>query len=599
MSSGTHNMPSLANAEISLPRHRKVVLVIDLVESVSMMQADELGVITRWQAFMAHVNQFILPTNEGRLVKSLGDGLMVEFNVARQAAAAAFAMHSWMRTQCAPVRGGTLLQLRAGMHLADIYIGQQDVYGSGVNLAARVATLAGPGQTIVTTEVSEQLVAGLDADVEDLGERYLKHLQEPVRAYRVEVVGPRQSPAHRPPVTLAQPAIAVIPFEARSTAPEQWAIGDLIADGVITQLARTELQVLSRLSSAAFKGRTTSTGEIETHLGVSYALSGSYYVNGSEFVVTAELADLRNGRILWTDRWNASLGDLLQRESELIGALAAGAHGAIVKSELRYVATQPPEALADYSLLLGGVSLMHRQSRGDFVRAKVLLEHLIDRQPRFGLPRAWLGKWYALGAAQGWLGDAGKEAKRALHEVDRALEADGSLSLAMTIRGLIHGYVLKDFDASESAYQAALAENANESLAWLYMATLNSWKGRGEDAKSAAQQALALSPLDPSRYYYESLAATAFFAATDYAGAVALAERSLKANCLHTSTHKTLIVASVMNGNVERARQVASALLQMEPGFTLEQFRHRSPMIDSPQLPAILDSMLIAGIPPR
>ncbi|MBT2324938.1 adenylate/guanylate cyclase domain-containing protein [Variovorax paradoxus] len=223
LSSGNKNMPPLADSSFSLQRRRKVVLVVDLVESVSLMQADELGVIQRWQAFLAHVNQIVLPHNEGRLVKSLGDGLMLEFDAAPRAAAAASAMHDWMARQAAPLQRGDRLQLRAGMHAADVYVDQHDIYGTGVNIAARMATLAGPGETVATTEARDELTDGLDGTIEDLGSCYLKHLGEPVRAYKVGQKGATAPPpggfGH---AGTLQPTIAVVPFESRVSDPEHF-----------------------------------------------------------------------------------------------------------------------------------------------------------------------------------------------------------------------------------------------------------------------------------------------------------------------------------------------------------------------------------------
>ncbi|MBT2300917.1 hypothetical protein J7E70_10615 [Variovorax paradoxus] len=597
LSSGNKKMPSFDDPGFSLQRHRKVVLVVDLVESVSLMQADELGVIARWQAFLAHVNQLVLPAHEGRLVKSLGDGLMVEFESVRNAAAAARAMHAYMSEHNEPIGAGRTMALRAGLHAADVYVDGLDIYGKGVNLAARVATLAGPNQTAMTVEAREELVDGLDVDIEDLGECYLKHVEQTVRVYRMHSCKDEALPG-----PVAEPAsdrqvIAVLPFEAHGEDPKHAVVGDLICDAVIHQLARTDLHVLSRLSCAAFKGRVVDRGMIERGLGARYALTGTFHVNGIHLFVAATLTDLRDGSVLWAGRRTTALSDLFDAESELAAMMAEGTYSAILQSHIGHARNQPPAALDDYALLVGGIALMHRQSRTDFARSRELLEHLTERRPRFGAPRAWLGQWYAIGVSQGWLADPQQEAKRAMFEVERAFESDPSLSLAMTIRGQIEGYLLKDFDAAERAYRIAIAENPNEALAWLFMATLNAWRGLGEQAKQAADRALLLSPLHPARYYYESLAATAYLSAGEFAKSAELAERSLRSQRLHASTYKTLIAASVMMGREARAREVATALLEIEPNFTIEQFVARSPMASSPQLQDIVESMRSAGIP--
>lgn len=581
--------------QLGLERRRKVVLVVDMVESVSLMAQDELGVIHQWQAFLAHVDRSVLPAHGGRLVKSLGDGLMIEFAEARQAVDAASGMHAWA-ADAAPVRSGRRLGFRIGLHSASFLADARDIYGSDVNLAARVAALATPGQTLVTPQVQEQLVEGMDGELTDCGERYVKHVAEPIRVYEVRSA-PQAAAAAVADREIEKPVVVVLPFDARGVDAEQALVGDLIADAVIHQLARTELLVLSRLTSASIHGRGLSPAQIREQVGARYALSGTCHATGGRLLVSAELVDLTDdGTVLWSARHAGTLDDLLTPDSELAGQISEGAFTAIAEGRGRHAASQPPSSLGDYSLLLGGIALMHRQSRTDFRRAHELLEHLTERRPRFGAPRAWLGQWYAIGAAQGWLTDVAVEARRAMAQVDRAIQDDPSLSLAMTIKGQVASYMQKNFDEAERAYRQALAENPNEGLAWLFTAALHAWRGEGAQARDAADRALLLSPIHPARYFYESLAATAYLAAGELAQARRLAEHSIRTHCLHTSTHKTLVVVSVLQGDIRRAREVAGQLLALEPGFTVNGFLARSPMARSPLASEIARSMREAGI---
>jgi adenylate cyclase len=177
---------SVVTADFRLPRLLKLVLVVDLVESVRAMEVEEVGVIARWQAFLRHVKMVILPAHAGRLVKSLGDGLMVEFDAALDAVSAAADMHAWMADICTPLGDNRRLALRAGVHSAYIFVGREDVYGVGVNLAARVAALARPGTTAATTQVKDRLAGAPGLSILDLGEFCLKHIEKPVRLFQVD-----------------------------------------------------------------------------------------------------------------------------------------------------------------------------------------------------------------------------------------------------------------------------------------------------------------------------------------------------------------------------------------------------------------------------
>ena len=264
-----------------LPQQRhKVVLVLDLVESVRLMAANEAAVINQWRGFMHHATTQVLPACHGRLVKSLGDGLLAEFDQPIDAVQAALALHRYFAPLNQTLPSAQQLHLRAGINATHLYVDENDVYGQGVNLAARVADLASPGETLVTASVFDSIVIGVDAEVEDRGESYLKHWPEPVRTWMLYPVS-SDSAAVRPRVPEGvaadfRPSIAVVPFETRSHAAEQYVIGELIADGVIAQLSRSQnLRVISRMSTTAFRGRQRTADEIGQRLDASFVLGGS------------------------------------------------------------------------------------------------------------------------------------------------------------------------------------------------------------------------------------------------------------------------------------------------------------------------------------
>jgi len=558
---------------------QKVVLVIDLVESVRLMSADEAGTVARWHSFVRQAQAEVIPAHRGRLVKSLGDGLLVEFEQARDAVNAAQTLQSTISLANANLSTDRHMHLRAGINSSQIYTDQLDIYGAGVNLAARLATLAGPGETVVSASVRDGLTDGLDANIEDLGGCYLKHLEEPVRAYRVGVVGSAPVVASRGAYgSPLQPAIAVVPFTNRSIGVEHFAAGELIADGVIARLSKTrELKVISRLSTTAFRDRQMDTRVIKSHLGVNYVLTGSYLLNGNSLGVSAELVDPSTGHIIWADRIQAPLHDLFESESELCGNLADKAHAAIMASELHSAVTQPLPSLRSYSLLLGAMTLMHRANYTEFDKARLMLERLTELHGLNALPHAWMAKWYVLKAAQGWSSDPHHDAAQALACCSKALAQDSQSALAIAITGQVHGYLRKDLDEAEKFYHQALACDPNESLAWLWLGMNFGFRGQSEQAADSAEHALLLSPLDPLRYYYQSLAASASIAAGRHDRAIELACASLRANRTHSSTYRALAIAQVLSGDVAAGTATVRQLLTLEPNFTVRAFLARYP----------------------
>ena len=580
------------------------ILVVDVVESVRLIEQHEDDVVARWRAFVDHVNAIILPAHDGRLVKSLGDGMVLEFQRAPSSLAAAFAIQAAASAANEDIASDRRIELRIGTDVGTLIADERDVYGHRVNLAARLASLARPGEIVVSADVRDQITPALDAEVEDLGECYLKNLMRPVRAYRV--APPRQHD-RRPTVDRTQarfaskellPTIAVIPFQARSFEPQDELLGEILADEVIGALSRTaHMHVISRLSTTAFRWRDVSTDDVSRVLNASYVLTGSYRVSGTRVVVLAQLAESRRGRVVWSAELKGQVQGILNGDAGLIERVVNEVSAAMMTRELERARSQSLPTLESYALLLGAIALMHRLSRTDFDQARDLLQALIDRTPRQAVPYAWLAKWHVLRVQQGWCDDPTAEAQRALAATRRALDLDVDCALALAIDGFVHTNLLRQFDVALNRYETALAINPNESIAWLLKGTLHAFKGEGTPAMKDTRHALKLSPLDPLRYFYDSLAATAALAAGKYDRARDLALRSLRLNRTHTSTLRALAIAQLHLGEHETARATVKELLAIDPGFTVSKFVARSPSTNFQTGPVWAAALRAAGVP--
>lgn len=555
------------------PRHLTVVLVVDLVESVSLMQNDEAAVISRWRAFVAHVSRVIVPGTKGRVVKSLGDGLLLEFDSAPHGVAAALAMHAWIKSECADMR--MPLALRAGLHCAEVYADEHDIYGAGVNLAARIATLAGPGETVVTSQIRDGLTDGLDGVLEDLGECYLRHIDTPVRAWRVGAAGPQPIlKAVRDYTEPLHPTIAVIPFEARSNEPEHFAIGELLADGVIEQLSHSaELRVISRLSTTAFRARAAAMGQIETHLGATYVLSGTYVTSGSRLLINAELADARSNEVVRVVRLGGEVGDLLQADSELSHGIAAIVHQEILSTAVRKTLAQPLPTLASYSLMLGGITLMHRSSARDFDRSREVLDALVDRHRRAAGARAWLAKWHILRVVRGMSATPDADARLAMEQTRRALDLEPDSALALAIEGHAQCQLSGDIGEARKKIERALELNPSEPVAWLYKSVWSQMWGSSSESVGEALHARLLSPTDPLAYYFDMILAGAFAFNGQHERAIAMALRSLRLDKHQAPTLRALILAQVESGRMDDARATLQQLMQETPDLTIAKYK--------------------------
>jgi adenylate cyclase len=414
------------HAGAGLVQQETVLLLVDLVESVRLMREDEAFTVRRWANVIRKVTEVILPRFGGIMVKSLGDGLMARFETVPDAVNAAGEIHRLVSTLNVGIPENQHFHLRAGVNATMAWSDGSDFYGTGVNLAARLATLAGPAETIASESAHEKLAATLvslakpgetigsaaarddlthevDAFCEDLGDCYLKHFDKPVRAYRIGPVGPRPPLSERSRYgTSAEPTFAVIPFKARSNAPEHFDIGNLIADSVIWRLSKApNMKVISRLSTAVFRDRANNSEEASAYLGANYIVSGAYVVNADRVLITAELSTARDNRVVWTERLNGDIGDLLQSESELVDRIAKAVLLAVLDVEVGHILTQPLPSLESYSLLLGSIKLMHRSNKDDFFQTRKILEELINRHSRIAAPRAWLANWFILRVTRG------------------------------------------------------------------------------------------------------------------------------------------------------------------------------------------------------
>lgn len=563
-----------------LTRSRRAIVVVDVVESVRLMQADEADVIDRLRRFVNEVRSRLLPAHGGRLVKSLGDGLLLEFKDVPSAVTTALAMHTCIEPVNLAHAPHSWLRLRVGVHVGNVVSDDIDIYGHDVNLTQRLMTLAQPDEVVVSADVVDLLVPGLDAEVEDLGLCHLKNLSHPLHAFRL-----RHSPesGRRLPAPAAAddslcPRIAVIPFSGSAFTAAEAAIGDAVADCVIARLSASgHIRVISRLSTSVMRSRAKSVAEIGRLLGVAYVLSGSYESDGTQLKLRAELADARTEEVVWVETLGCAMAEFLQAESAPADHLARRLADAVAAGELRRVRSLPMPTLEGFSLLLGAMMLMHRTARQDFDRAGAMLEHLIERYPRSPEPRAWMAKWYVLRVSRGMVQDLDAESTRALDHTHRALDASPDCSMALAAEGFVMCHMRQDLDAADERLNQALQVNPNDPLAWIFRCAVQSFRGAGEHAMAAGERAVSLSPLDPMRHYYDALASTAALSAGHLPRSIELATRSLLVNRHHLPTLRTLAIAQVEDGQIDAARETVRRVLDIEPGFTISRYLERVP----------------------
>jgi class 3 adenylate cyclase/TolB-like protein len=576
-------------------RAQYAVVVVDVVESVRLMRRAEAWTIGRWRMFVHRVRRDLLPLHGGQLVKSLGDGLMLIFETVPAAVAAAFDMQ---RLTAEPdyVDGELAMRIRIAVHFAEVVVDDLDIYGSGVNLAARILGVANQGDVVISAEVRDALADGLQGHLVNLGDCHLKHWEVPVRVFRLLPIESAGGSALLPAIFLdLRPSIAVVPFSSRDGSGAAW--GDAIAESIVMSLSgNVALRVVSLLSTRVFRHSVPEPEQLRRRLGVAYLVTGSYVESAGRVQVDVQLCSTGDGEIRWAARRHADGRGLFAGDDPTMGEVASRISFEIVRVEVRRARALPLVNLESYTLYLGGVYMLHRLSRGDFERARELLEHLAERYPRNAAPHAMLSKWHVLQAVQGWAPDRRDAGRSARASALRALDLEPDNALALSMQAIVVAQVDGDLQLARQLGEAAVSADPQESHGWLNLGGIHSYLGHAEEAAAMPQRAIELSPMDPARFAFDAFLAEGFLTARRFDGSIAAARRSIRLNAMHATSHRILIIALALDGRIDEARRSVPDLLRLDPSFSVDAYRRGYAGRDLPHFEERLEALRACGV---
>ena len=585
----------------NLKRPTKIIAVVDVVESVRLMEQDEQAFIRRWQAFVAYVVQR-LPLDTGRMHKSLGDGLMLEFADPDGCLRAACAMQAWFSQGNANRAPADHMHLRIGAHLADYVADAYDIYGTDVNLATRIASLAGPGEIIISASLRQRLGEDDNAlQLEDLGSCHLKHVREPVHAFRVGAAGSAPVlPAASRRAEALRATLAVLPFAIHDAAASGTS-GEALADDLISALAASDqVQLVSRLATDHLRPGASDKHGTGQQAAPQYLLGGRARRQGSQLGLSVELVDAATGHVAWARSFKGRSDALGAPDARLLQELVPALHAAIMARETERARGHALPTLGGPTLLLSSIALMHRLCPADTERARARLEHLAERWPRHPAPHAWLAHLHTL-QWQVLAGDAaGQTTQRrlALDQAATAVRCDAGSVLALAMEGHARVHAARDLRGAGERYDQALAGHPEDALTLLFQAEWLALQGRAAAARDAAQRALrACLPL-PLHYLCDSVAAMAALIAGDVGDGLKLARRSVRRNPHHLAGRELLVAALALSGQMAEARDGVPALAQLSPGYSVSSLLARTPAV-APVTRMLADALLCAGVPPQ
>jgi len=533
------------------------------------------------------LDQHLSPSRPLRAHENGQGALVFEFGSAREAAAYAFAVQR--------IGGGKTHADRPTLRMG-IEIGE----ASGERrAAARISALADPGDVLVSAAARDQLIDGLDVSIEDLGEQTVAATGHTVRAFRaLPPALPVQRRPERSQVASNRPSIAVLPFRNLSGDPANEYLGDLIAEDVIGDLSRLiDLTVISRLSTAAFRSRPYQPSGVAEALDVRYVLSGTLHTSAARLRIAADLSDAVTGQVIWAERFEGSVAGIFDLQDQVSHAISRRVVPYVRQLELQRARSAHADTLTAYERTLRAIDHFHRSSRRDHDEARALLESAIEANPSYVTPYAWLAHWYVRRVGQGWSDDPSRDTIEANRYSEGALQRDPTDPQALTVSGLVAGYLNKDLESAIDLHNRALTINPSACSAWLWSTSAYAWLGEGGEAVRRSNRAIELSPLDPQMYMFTSIAGTAHAVAGIYDKAIEFCKRSLRLNRMFASTHRIMTLSLSLAGRESEAREAANELLKLEPGLTASGFLRRYPGSDSAHAKVFAEGLAAAGIP--
>jgi len=546
-------------AEERVQRRLAAVLVADVVGYSRLMGEDESGTLALLKTFRREILDAKLKEYGGHIVNTAWDSLLIEFPSAGGALEYAIDAQQALAKRNETIPEDRRIQFRMGINLGDVIVDGDEIYGDGVNIAARLEALTEPGKICVSAMVRASVRGKLDIDFQDLGDQSLKNIAEPVHVYAI-------SPAYRgfdPAAVgtakglLYRPAVAVLPFENLSGDPEQEYFADGLTEDIITALSHwRSFPVIARNSTFAYKGKSPDIRKVGEELGARYVVEGSVRKGGNRVRITAQLINSDTGHHIWAERYDRELQDIFALQDEITLCIAAIIEPAIKSSEHKRLSSKQPADMNAWDHCIQGFYLIYQGTKKDNERARDQFQKAIELDPNYS--RAWAGLAYTYGRdfRLSFSNDPKKAAEKCLEAARKAVALDESDSEArvMFARGL---NMTEQFENSLIEIRRAVELNPQDSMACWTLGVFLYTRNQAEEGIPWIEKALEINPLDPRDYVIRTHLATAKMCAGDYDAAAQLARAAMAKRPDYIDSRVTLAACLGYLGRPEEARDVA------------------------------------------
>jgi adenylate cyclase len=585
--------------EDRVERRLTAVLAADVVGYSRLMEVDEAGTLARLKTVRMELIDPAIANCKGRLIKTTGDGLLVEFQSVTEALRCAVDFQQRMARRNRDMPAARTLLYRIGINLGDVIVEDGDIFGDGVNVAARLESIAEPGGICISAAVRDQVADRLDVGYEDLGEQQVKNIQRPIRVFKVlldnETADSNKRAATEAPAPRARarkPSIAVLPFLNMSGDPQQEFFADGLTEDIITELSRfRQLLVISRNAVFVHKGKPIKAQQIAREFNVDYVVEGSVRKAASRVRVTVQLIDGETETHLWAERYDRALEDIFAIQDEVTSSIAATLFGRVEAAKQDRVQRKPTENMAAYECVLAGKVLHHWSNREANAKAIEMLNRAIELDPNYAHAHAWKGCVIGQAWMNGWSDDPAATLQSISGELKTALALDDNDADVHRILAALN-LIFNAHDKAVYHQDRALSLNPNSDLIVVQQGEVLTWLGNGDEGIEWIRRAMRLNPYHPERFW--SHLGRAQYTARIYADAIASYSKLTAPDHSH---HAFLAASSAQLGNHVAAAAHAHEILQCQPAFTIGSFLQTLHYRQSSDAEHVREGLQKAGLP--
>jgi TolB-like protein/class 3 adenylate cyclase len=582
---------------MSEQRRLAAIVSADVAGYSRLMGRDESGTLAALKDVLQEVVDPAIAMHGGRVVKTTGDGLLLEFASVVNAVRCAVEVQMAMADRSAEIPEDRRITFRIGVNLGDIIVEGDDIFGDGVNVAARLQEIAPRGGICISGRVHEDVRDRLATAFEGGGTQTLKNIARPVQVWRWQpgrAIGPKPAALPLPD----KPSIAVLPFQNMSGDPEQEYFADGMVDDITTALSRFKsLFVIARNSSFSYKGKSPDIRQVGRDLGVRYVLEGSVRKAGGKVRITGQLIDAATGAHLWADRFEGSLEDIFDLQDQVTTSVVGAVAPKLDQAEIERAKRKPTESLDAYDYYLRGVADVQRLTKQSNETALRLFYMAIEIDINFASALAMASRCYTLRKTNRWMMDPAQETAEAVRLARRAIEVGKGDAVALCYAGYALVHAAYELESGAAIIERAIALNPHLAIAWQLSGTVQAFLGRSEVAIEHTMRAMRLSPLDPSLSLMQSSLALAYFIAGRYDDASIWSDRAMQEGTSFLPAFRMAVASKALAGRQEEARNALGRMLQIDPTARISNSAERALFRRIQDVTRFEDGLRKAGLP--